>query len=191
MGKFTEFKVPLKSLTQGQHQYRYHLGHDFFTAMECTDVRGADLDVLLTVTLAGDLYNLHFDISGEITLVCDRCLDNLAWPVAETYDIAVKYGDAYNDTSDTLLEIPHGDPDLNVAYMLYDTVMLSIPIKHVHPQGTCNRAMAMRLKRHGADEAAQGLDLDDLDTGQDDNPTAATDPRWDALRGLMDGGDQA
>lgn len=193
MGKFTEFKIPLKSLQKGQHTYTYHLGKVFFTNMENTDVRDSNLDVVLTVDYNGDLYNLDFKVTGNVILACDRCLDDLEWPIDATYDISVKYGDDYNDDSDTLMEIPYSDNDLNVAYMLYDTVMLAIPIKHVHPLGKCNRAMTTMLKKHRAsggeddelmDNLVEEMDSMDSDDSRGGSGEGATDPRWDALKGL-------
>lgn len=185
MGKFTEFKIPLKTLQKGEHTFNFHLGKVFFNNMESTDIRDANVDVSLKVTYNGDIYNLDFDVKGTVMLVCDRCLDDLEWPVDTQYNISVQYGDDYNDDSDTMLEIPFSDNELNVAYMLYDTVSLAIPIKHVHPAGKCNRAMTSMLKKHRAggvlDEETAEL-LDDIDSF--DTDSATTDPRWDALKGL-------
>lgn len=71
--------------------------------------------------------------------------------------------------------------------MLYDTVTLAIPIKHVHPMGKCNRAMSAILKKHRARPTGDDADLEEeLMEGIDDeeSESTATDPRWDALRKL-------
>lgn len=191
MGKFTEFKLPLKSLPEGTHSFEYHLGKKFFENMESPDIHDADLHVGLSVTYKRDLYTLEFTITGTITLICDRCLDDLLMPVDTEYHINVKYGEDYNDEADDLLVIPESDNYLNVAYILYDTVALTIPIKHVHPVGKCNRQMSQMLKKHRAcpadgdsgpdDEFMDDMDCMDADSGADERPT---DPRWDALKGL-------
>lgn len=141
MGKFSAYNLPLKTLTEGTHEFDYRLDKQFFVNMENSDVRDADLAVHLTVTHRNALYSLHFHITGPLTLLCDRCLDDLVIDIDTTYDINVEYGDDYNDESDDLLIIPESDSNLNVSYMLYDTVVLAIPIKHVHPLGKCNRQM--------------------------------------------------
>ncbi len=146
MGKFTAFKVQLKSLPQGIHEFEYHLDKTFFANMESTDIHDADIRVHLTLNYKADIYDLAFKIDGDVTLLCDRCLDDLHFPIDTAYHIAVKYGDDYDDSSDDLLVIPESDNYLNVAYMLYDTVALSIPLKHVHPAGKCNRQMSAMLK---------------------------------------------
>jgi len=186
MGKFTAYKLPLKSLTKGKHSFEYHLDKQFFTDMEDADVRDANLAVHLAVDYNGDVYALSFAISGEVLLLCDRCLDDLHFPIDARYDITVKYGDDYNDSSDTMLEIPESDNYLNVAYMIHDTVVLAIPIKHVHPMGKCNRQMSAILKKHRAgaqDGSGNDEDADFADcVDGDGDRLSATDPRWDALK---------
>lgn len=150
MGKFSQFKLPLRSIAEGTHTFEYHLDKQFFTNMESPDVRDADVNVKLTVTYSHDVYDLTFSLTGTVTVPCDRCLDDLPLDIDATYHIKVKYGDDYRDDSDEFIEIPATDPYLNVAYMIYDTAQLAIPIKHVHPLGKCNRAMSSLLKKHRA-----------------------------------------
>ena len=184
MGKFTAFKLPLKSLPEGSHEFDYTIDKQFFVNMEYSDVRDADLAARLTVDYHNHIYRLNFEIAGTVTMMCDRCLDDLVLPIDTSYQINVEYGDDYNDESDDLLIIPEADNDLNVAYMLFDTIVLRIPMKHVHPMGQCNRAMTALLKKHraGADAIEDELlDSIDDDSAPSDGPS---DPRWDALRGL-------
>lgn len=186
MGKFTEFNLPLKTLTTGTHEFNYHLDKQFFVNMESADIRDANLDVHLTVVYKDEVYSLAFVITGEVTLLCDRCLDEMQYPIEAHYEVMVKYGDDYKDDSDELIEIPWSNSTLNVSYMIYDTVSLAIPIKHVHPSGQCNRAMSAVLHRHKAtlpDDDDQ-LEEDLLDSIDDDPADVPTDPRWDALKGL-------
>ncbi|MBQ7041495.1 MAG: DUF177 domain-containing protein [Muribaculaceae bacterium] len=190
MGKFTEFKLPLKSMTLGIHEFEYHLDKQFFKNMESSDIHDADLNVKLSVNHKNDVYDMTFVISGEIVLLCDRCLDDLQFPIESNYHIIVEYGEDYSDDSDELLIIPESDNYLNVAYMIYDTVSLAIPIKHVHPQGQCNKAMSAMLKKHRAIEANEDAEIDDdlIEEIEDaDNVgNESIDPRWSELKKLKD-----
>ena len=62
--------------------------------------------------------------------------------------------------------------------MIYDTIALEIPLRHVHPAGQCNKEMAAKLRSHTADADLEETDNDEEDTG--------SDPRWDALKNLLD-----
>lgn len=154
--------------------------------MENTDVHDADVVVKLTVVHKNDVYDLSFAISGTVTVLCDRCLDELQLPVETSYHIIVKYGDDYRDDSDDFLEIPESDNYLNVAYMIHDTVALAIPIKHVHPLGKCNRAMSALLKKHRSvdseDAALQEELIEEMDSMDDVADEQPTDTRWDKLK---------
>lgn len=181
-------------MPEGEHRFEFHLDKRFFENMENADIHDADLDVVLIVAHKADIYQFDFHISGTITLICDRCLDDLIMPVDTTYSIAVKYGDDYNDDSDDLLIIPASDTNLNVAYMIHDTVALTIPIKHVHPLGKCNRQMSNMLKKHRAtrpgDEDAELEEslIDEIDAidaeAQNQAQQQSIDPRWNALKDL-------
>lgn len=192
MGKFSAYKLPLKSLPSGSHEFEYDLGKQFFEDMESADIRDARLKVIATVNVKGDIFELTLKVSGEITLICDRCLDEMQMPVDTEYSVFVKYGEDYNDESDNLLVIPESDNFLNIAYILYDTVALTVPIKHVHPLGKCNRAMSTLLRKHRSpasniegedgemvEELMESID-DDIDS-VDDTPS---DPRWNELKKL-------
>lgn len=192
MGKFSEFKLALASMAPGKHHMEFHLDKQFFVNMENSDIHDADLAVSLDVDHSHGVYDMHFAVVGNVTLICDRCLDTLIYPLEATYHVIVKYGDDYNDESDDLLVIPHGDTSLNVAYMIYDTVVLAIPMKHVHPLGKCNRAMSAVLRKHratGGDPEENALE-EELLEGIDDEPSgddsAPTDPRWDGLKKLTE-----
>lgn len=195
MGKFTEFKLALQSLPSGKHHMEFHLGKEFFVNMESADVHDADLIVALDIDHTHDAYDLTFRITGTVTLICDRCLDALVMPMDTSYHIIVEYGEAYNDESDEVLVIPRSDASLNVAYMIYDTVALAIPIKHVHAPGKCNRAMSTLLRKHRAGTGETDPDaemeetlieeMDSMDSAENtDDSATPTDPRWDELKKL-------
>lgn len=197
MGKFTEYKLLLKSLPEGEHKMTFHMGKPFFVNMENTDIHDANLDAELTLVHRNGIYDLNFHITGDIVVLCDRCLDDLVFPIDTDYHIVVRYGENYNDDSDEYLEIPESDNYLNVAYMLYDTVALAIPIKHVHPLGKCNRAMSALLKKHrserqpdemedgeGLEMEYDGTDMIETDSVPEQLSQQPTDPRWDKLKDL-------
>lgn len=178
----------LKSMPKGVQTFEYHLGEQFFINMENTDVRNADISVFLTVSHNNDFYDLDFKVTGTVTLLCDRCLDDLIVSIETSYHTVVKYGESYDDSSDEMLVIPETDNYLNVAYMLFDTVMLAIPIKHVHPLGKCNRAMSALLKKHRSNVSDEDAELEDelIDEMDSMDTCQPTDPRWDELKKLND-----
>ncbi len=165
MGKFSQYKVQLASLADGKYEQDFECGAEFFKNMENPDVISSDVKVHLDLVKKNDAYDCTFHCKGMLQIPCDRCLDPLDHEVDTTYHITVKYGADYNDESDDVLIIPESDSCLNVAYMLYDTIVLTIPLRHVHPLGKCNRAMAAALHKHHSN-AGDDIDeaLDEVDS---------------------------
>ncbi|MDE6009621.1 MAG: DUF177 domain-containing protein [Muribaculaceae bacterium] len=166
MGKFSQYKVQLASLGEGRHEQEFECGSEFFKNMENPDVLSADVKVHLDLIKKNDAYDCTFTCKGMLQVPCDRCLDPLDHEVDTTYHLTVKYGEDYNDDTDDVLIIPESSSFLNVAYMLYDTIVLTIPLRHVHPLGKCNRAMAAALHKHhgvGADEEVADA-MDEVDS---------------------------
>lgn len=191
MGKFAAFKLPLRGMTRGIQDYEYTLDTEFFRNMESEDILKGDVKVMLTVNCKGDYYELDFTMKGLVYIPCDRCLDEMEHEVDTTYHLCVKYGDSYNDENDELLIIPESETGLNIAYMVYDTVALTIPLKHVHPAGKCNKGMTKHLKMYAAsqldsDSEDENFDEEiDCSSNESDN-NAPIDPRWEALRKLTE-----
>lgn len=161
MGKFTQFKVQLASLADGHFEQDFEITTEFFKNMENSDVISADVKVHMDLEKKHEAYDCTFTLKGMIQIPCDRCLDPLDHEVDTTYHVVVKYGEDYDDAADDVLVIPESSAFLNVAYMLYDTILLTIPLRHVHPMGKCNRAMAAVLNRHSVQtsdaEAAEAM----------------------------------
>lgn len=168
-------------MPEGSQEFDYQIGKQFFVNMENNDVRNADVKVHLVVTHKNDYYDMQFTLAGEIIVACDRCLDDLTLPIDTDYHIVVKYGESYSDDSDEFMEIPFGDADINVSYMIHDTIALAIPIKNVHAAGKCNKAMSSILRKHRAEEVDAEEDIID---DENEMESGATDSRWDKLKGL-------
>ncbi len=168
MGKFTAYKVELASLKDGHYEQDFEIDSEFFKNMENTDVLSADVKVHLDLEKRNDVYDCTFRCNGMLQVPCDRCLDPLDHEVDTEYHVVVKYGDSYDDGADNLLVIPYSNSYLNVAYILYDTILLTIPLRHVHPLGKCNRAMADALRKHrrSSDEEAEEA-MEEVDAGME------------------------
>lgn len=159
----------LAAIPEGHYEQDFVCDTELFKNMECADVISADVAVHLDLEYRHGAYDCNFTLRGMMQIPCDRCLDPMDHPVDTHYHVTVHYGDEYSDEADEVLTIPHTDDTLNVAYLLYDTLMLSIPMRHVHPQGHCNRNMASALHRHSptGDEAVDEA-LDEADCQDDE-----------------------
>lgn len=192
MGKFNLYKIPLKSLPEGSQIYEYQLDNQFFRNIDSTEVQRGKVSVVLTVRKSAETFELNFEIAGVIQIPCDRCLDYMDFEVATHERIYVKFGKEYSEESDDIVIVPETEGEINVAWFIYEFIALTIPLKHVHPVGKCNKAMSSQLKKHRAHIVGENDDDAEEDDGalydDDDSEISEvkTDPRWDELKKIID-----
>ncbi|MDL2255892.1 DUF177 domain-containing protein [Parabacteroides sp. OttesenSCG-928-K15] len=189
MGKFDIYKIDLKNLPQGVHTYEYQLGNIFFQHIDGDEVQKGKVQVALTLKRTSVAFEMDFVLNGTVVVPCDRCLDDMELPVETTSRLVVKLGETYAEESDEIVVIPEEEGAINLAWFLYEFVALAIPMKHVHAPGKCNKGMSSKLKKHSAGSSEDDEDGDDTvggDSSMDEGSVDATDPRWDALKGLLD-----
>ena len=187
MGKFDIYKVDLKSLSPGEHKFEYLLDTKFFQDIDGDEVQKGKVNVELTVKRTSLASEMNFVLNGVVKVPCDRCLDDMELPIETTSYLVVKFGKEYAEESDEIIIIPEDEGSINIAWFLYEFVALAIPMKHVHPPGKCNKAMSSKLSKHSAkdsDDESEGEFGADTDISPDEGD--ATDPRWDALKDLIE-----
>ncbi|MDR1918081.1 MAG: DUF177 domain-containing protein [Tannerellaceae bacterium] len=191
MGKFDAYKVDLKNLSPGVHEFEYSLENKFFIDIDGTEVQKGKVKVFLTAKRASMMFDMSFRIEGVVFVPCDRCLDDLELPIESTNRLVVKFGKEYAEESDEIVVIPEEEGAINLAWFLYEFVALSVPMKHIHPPGKCNKLVSSKLKKHAA-RSAEDDDEEDYDTTVEEvedlavDTTVGTDPRWDALKGFIE-----
>lgn len=135
------------------------------------------------------MFEMNFTLEGTVIVPCDRCLDDMELPIETNNRLVVKFGREYAEESDEVVVIPEDEGAINVAWFLYEFIALAIPMKHVHAPGKCNKAMSSKLKKHTAKGSAMSDDMDDDaadDVSFDEDSSTSVDPRWDALKGLLE-----
>ncbi len=173
----------------GIQEFEYVLDNEFFKNIEGEDVQKGEVTVKLIVKRNVATFELNFELDGTIQIPCDRCLDDMEHEVKSRETLYVKFGEEYSEESDNVVVIPESEGELNIAWFLYEFVALTIPLKHVHPAGKCNKSMSAKLRKHVAridddtDEEGAPCDeeIDDVPDGE-----VETDPRWDELKKIID-----
>ena len=190
MGKFDIYKVDLKNLSPGVHEFEYILENKFFVDIDGDEVQKGKVKVNLTVKRTSMVFDMNFQLEGIVYVPCDRCLDDMELPVSTQNKLVVKFGKEYAEESEEIVIIPEEEGEINLAWFIYEFIALAIPMKHIHAPGKCNKTMSSKLKKHTArraddedefdEEAADDIVVDD------DAADMPSDPRWDALKGLVE-----
>ncbi len=186
VGKFDSYKVQLKALSEEKYTFEYELNDDFFKKIDSPEVQKGAVRALVSVKKTANVFELIFNLDGVVHIPCDRCLDNMEQPIAYKGKLYVKFGTDFSQEDDEIVIVPESEGEINLAWFLYEFVVLSIPAKHTHAAGKCNKTMSSKLRKHlvKSDEE-DGVDYlnDNDDLGNDEQDT---DPRWDKLKDLMD-----
>lgn len=118
------------------------------------EVTAADITAYVDIDVRHGVYEIGITCQGWIEIPCDRCLDPMRLDVDEDYDVNVRYGEDYDETDDTII-LPEEEVRFDLAPLVADTVLLSIPLRHVHPEGECNPRMEEIMREHSADDPGQ------------------------------------
>ena len=165
-------KIDLKALKEDCTSMEFRLSDDYFEAIEAPEVSKGNIYVKLDICkTAEDYFDFHFHVHGVVTVQCDRCLDDMDQDVEADNRLVVRLGEEDSEEDDLVI-VDKDEAVVDVAWYIYESVALSIPIKHVHAPGKCNRAMIEMLEQHSATRSSDG----------DDEKT--TDPRWSELEKL-------
>ena len=151
------FIIPLNGLTAGENVFFWKAGKEFFDSFENSEVLDAHLDADVRVEKSGRYIGVDCDVTGRVTVECDRCLDELDMPIDVEIRLSVKYGseDGSDEQSSDreIVFIPETDAELDMSQIIYDYVCLSLPMQRVHEEGSCNpEAMKYFCHPEGVEE---------------------------------------
>ena len=165
-------------------EYQYQLDNEFFLDLDAPEVQKGQVNVILKVRKTSGVYQLDFQTEGKVIVICDRCLDEMEQPIETEDRLKVKLGSEYSEVDDMVI-VPEEEGYINVAWFIYEFIALSIPMKHVHAPGECNKDMVSKLSKHLRVSGDDEDDDDFFEEGASDEPQAI-DPRWNELKKILD-----
>lgn len=186
MSKFGQYNIVLKDITDEIREYTFDLNDEYFTRIDSPEVKKGSVSARVKVQKKIDIYELDFSLEGVILIPCNRCLDDMEQPIRHDEKVRVKFGSNYSEENETVV-VPESEGSINVAWFLYEFIVLNIPLKHAHAPGECNKTMVSKLKRHISrqkDDTDENplFDLDDDDDVTTEDTQA--DPRWESLQNI-------
>ncbi len=184
MAKFDLYKIQLKSLSEDSHSFDYELDNGFFEKIDSPEVQRGEVKALVKLKRISNTFELDFDLKGSVFIPCDRCLDDMEQDIDYQGKLFVKFGADHSQEGDDVIIIPESEGEINLAWLLFEFIALSIPTKHVHEPGKCNEEMASRLEDHlvSSEDDESYFDQESFTKDQDDD----IDPRWEELKKIID-----
>lgn len=171
MSIIDKFKIDLKALEEGDNTMGFDFGDEYFMALEDAEIKRGDMHVDMSIRKTTRFFDVRYHIAGTVEVECDRCLDPMDQSVEADQQVTVKLGSEYSEDDDMII-VDEDEQLLDLSWHVYETIVLNLPVKHVHAPGKCNPAMINILDEYSATRS---------DDTEDEQPI---DPRWSKLAQL-------
>lgn len=170
MEKKNEFLIPVSGLALGSHSYQFEINDGFFAEREYSEIQQGKVVVSLDIDRQETLMVLHFGIEGTVRVACDRCADEFDLPIRDEREFFLKLGTENAQESDDVEVVPAEQADYDISSLVYEFIILAVPMHRVHPEGQCNpEVMAMLTAEQTVEETEEENEID---------------PRWAALKNI-------
>ena len=146
----SEIIIPLHGLTKGGQEFDYVLDDSFLDGFSHDVVESLECGAHLVAEQRGGWIEIRCRLRGKARVVCDRCLEDLFFPVDLDQTLTVRFDaepeDVVND-DDNIIILREGTSEIDLAQTLYDLICVSLPMTKVHPEGECNPEAIARLSK--------------------------------------------
>tara|TARA_B100000575_G_scaffold146900_1_gene117269 strand:+ start:27465 stop:27983 length:519 start_codon:yes stop_codon:yes gene_type:complete len=172
MKSLSPYLIKFAGLKEGKHHYNFELENTFFKNFDYYDFVEADILVNLELEKKSTLINLNFSFDGKVEVQCDISIENFFLKIETDYSMVIKFKDEIASTDDKVLFMPIGSHSFDVSHIIYESIILAVPQKKVHPgieDGSLKSEIIQRLEELKPKK----------------NFKEKTDPRWDKLKDLL------
>ncbi len=175
MNYLSQYTIPFSGLKEGKHLFEFTADDRFFAGFEQGEIERGDVAVQVELEKRSTYMALIFTIKGEVELTCDRCLEKYMQPIKSRNRLMVKFSEEKIEDDVEIIYLHPSEYQLEVAQLIYEFIVLSLPIRHVHPDDKEGKSLcdADMLKK-----------LDEYKTSgrEKDEPE---DPRWNELKKII------
>ena len=171
-----EFLIPFIGLKLGKHHFEYQISKAFFEIFDYDEYQNSDIKVNVVLDKKSTLLELDFKHKGTVNVPCDLTGEDFDLPIKGKMKLIVRFGEEFNNDNEELLILPHGEFEVNIAQYIYEMIVLSVPLKRVHP-GIKDGSLQT--------EALTKLNELTINEEKEENKEEDIDPRWDKLKKLL------
>ncbi len=175
MNEMKEFTIPFVGLKLGKHIFTFEIKNTFFEHFEYDEFNDTNILVEAVLDKKTTLLEFTLDFSGFVNVNCDLTNEPFNQKVSGDYHFVVKFGEEFNNENEDLLILPHGSYQVNIQQYIYESIVLALPSKRIHPgvkDGTLKSEILEKLEELSP-------------KGNDISEETDIDPRWDNLKKLL------
>ena len=172
-----EFLIPFIGLKLGKHQFDFQINKAFFDNFDYHEYDNCDIKVTVVLDKKSTILELSFKHKGTVYVPCDLTNEMFNLPIKGKIKLVVQFGENFNNDNEELLILPHGEFQIDLSQYIYEMIVLSVPLKRIHPgikDGTLKTETLDKLTELSVKKAKKEVQ-------QEEN----IDPRWDKLKQLL------
>ncbi|WP_396137531.1 YceD family protein [Flavobacterium sp.] len=175
MNNLKAYLIPFLGLKIGKHQFDYQLDNTFFSNFDYDEFNEASVKVSIVLEKKSTMLELNFKHKGTVNVPCDVSGEEFDLAIKGKLQLLVKFGDTFNDENEELLILPHGEFQVNVAQYIYESIVLSVPLRRIHPG----------VKDGSLKEVIEKLESLAPKENKINEQKDEIDPRWENLKKLL------
>ena len=168
MSRKDDMIVRFSGLKSGRYNYDFNLGKEFFERFENEEICDGEVHIAAVFEKNERVMMFKFELDGEVTTRCDRCLGEIKVPIAGEECLNVRLSDTETSDDENVAILPESAFEIDLAQWLYEYVAVRIPMQHIHPEGECDNEVTQYIGSEPVEEEVE----------------EEIDPRWVALKEL-------
>jgi len=172
-----EYLIPFAGLKLAKHNFEYQINNAFFEIFDYNEYQDSNITVKVVLEKTSTLLELSLKHKGTVNVPCDLTSEDFDLPIKGKMKLIVRFGEEFNNDNEELLILPHGEFEIDIAQYIYEMIVLSVPLRRVHPgikDGSLQTEALTKLKELKVKEVKK-------EQKEEEN----IDPRWDKLKQLL------
>ncbi len=155
-----DFLWPFSGLKVGFHETQFALPDGFFKELVPFEIVSGKGVLSSKLEKKETMLLLSVSIDATVNAACDRCAEEVSFPVAGALDLVYKFGDEPS-SDESLVVLPKDAYQIDLFQPSFELMVISLPTRYLHDEAGCNPEIIQLLQK---------------------NEIQQTDPRWDILK---------
>ena len=148
------YSIAYKGLKSGNYDFDFPVDAELFRAFESAEISDGDCRVSVHLERAEQRMMLDVQITGEVTVACDRCLEDCSLPIDFSDRLTVEITDELGEYDGEVMWVLPAEDMVDLSQYIYESIVLSLPYQRVHPEGECDPEMLKRFRIVSGEEFA-------------------------------------
>ncbi|TAE75856.1 MAG: DUF177 domain-containing protein [Bacteroidetes bacterium] len=179
MEKINSLRIPIAGLKNQSYQYGYQISDNFFKKYFEDTISNGNIEVILTLQKSETMIQSIIELNGNITLICDRSLDEFDEDLNIKEKMIYKFGEKAEIQDIGLEIIPREAHEINFEETIYELIGLALPIKKLHP-----RFRDENIDEDDEQDSILVYSSEKNEPKKEQNQEEFIDPRWAVLSKL-------